>query len=155
MNLQDAQIEYADAGVALARAKEIGDAPTITQARTALAQAQANLTKAKAAAATAPADAPESVTALKKENAELKARLVNLGRHFQDEVNEKWELMNKIKELTWALREAKGEKMPNLGAQLAYIPTEHKKYPPLDVDEFMREWDEETAAHGANGPENT
>ena len=139
MTLQDALIEYGDAEAALARAKELGDAETIARAYTLRAEAQAALIRARAESSKQP---PES--ALKKENAELKAKIARLSNLLQEESDEKWKAFNKVRELEWALREAKGEKMPNFGAQTAIIPTAKKGYPPFkfDASDMFPDWDE-------------
>lgn len=139
MTLQEAQAEYADASANYAAAKATGDAETILAAKTQLAQAQAAIVKAKANPTN---DLPES--ALKKENAELKAKIARLSNLLQEESDEKWKAFNKVRELEWALREAKGEKMPNFGAQTAIIPTAKKGYPPFkfDASDMFPDWDE-------------
>lgn len=141
MTLQEAQAEYADASANYAAAKAAGDAETILAAKTQLAQAQAAVVRAKVHHAK---ESPESVAALKKENAELKAKVARLVNQVQEESDEKWAAFNKIRELEWALREAKGEKMPNFGAQTAIIPPAKKGYPPLkfDASDMFPDWDE-------------
>jgi len=141
MTIAEALAEYADAEVALARAKELGDAATIARAGTLRAEAQAALIKAKATKSTEPS---ESMIALKKENAELTLKIVRLVDSVREESDAKWKALNRVAELEWAERESKGEKMPNFGAQTAIIPANKKTYPPFkfDASDLFPDWDE-------------
>ena len=136
MTEKEALIAYGEAEVTLARAKETGDAQTITRANTLRAEAQAERIKAKATRAEKPDD---SKAALKKENAELKAKVAHLVNRVQEESDRYWAAMNKIKELEWALREAKGEQTQNFGAQNAVIASPTKYYPKLSADDLLQD----------------
>lgn len=143
MTLIEAQAEYADASATYAAAKAAGDAQTIIAAKAKLAEAQAAIVKAKATQTEEP---DESKVALKKAAAEWKDKYDRLLQSYRTLSGQYERAQNKIDALEWALREAKGEKIPNFGAQIAVIPTSTRNYPKLNADDLMQdfegpEWD--------------
>lgn len=147
MTLQEARLAHGMALADMSQAEVNGDAEAHAEAKARYNAAAVAIIKAKT-------EAPEkesedaSKTALIKENAELKARIARLVNNLQKESDEKWAAMNKVDEKDFEIRRLRTKYEPNydnpapVSAAHTYGPKPQHTYPPLNVDEFMREWDD-------------